>query len=117
EIERQTAILEIQNKYFDKREDEAVKRAIKSLDEYTPLEQERFNKLFNQTDGDGVNLVEAENDAKLERLKTANAEIYNEEELSNRKRLRLEEKRAKNSEEIAKRSELAKQFIIKDGLE
>lgn len=117
EIERQTAILEVQNKFFEKRQSEAQKRAINAIDEYTPAEQERFNKLFNQTDDEGVNIAQAENDIKLDKLKNANAKIYNEEELSNRKRLKLEEERAKNAEEIAKRSELAKQYIIKDGLQ
>lgn len=117
EIERQTAILEIQDKYFEKRELEATKRAISALNEYNYYEQQKFDTKFNQTDDEGVNVVQAENDIKLEQLKNANAEIIDEETLSNRKRLKLEEERAKNSEEIARRTQLAIQFIEKDGIE
>ena len=117
EIERQTAILEIQDKYFEKRESEATKRAISALNEYNYYEQQKFDTKFNQTDDEGVNVVQAENDIKLEQLKNANAEIIDEETLSNRKRLKLEEERAKNSEEIARRTQLAIQFIEKDGIE
>lgn len=94
EIERQTAILEIQDKYFEKRESEATKRAISALNEYNYYEQQKFDTKFNQTDDEGVNVVQAENDIKLEQLKNVNAEIIDEETLSNRKRLKLEEERA-----------------------
>lgn len=117
EIERQTSILEIQDKYFEKRESEATKRAISALNEYNYYEQQKFDTKFNQTDDEGVNVVQAENDIKLEQLKNTNAEIIDEETLSNRKRLKLEEERAKNSEEIARRTQLAIQFIEKDGIE
>lgn len=119
--ELNSTLLALDNKYFDKREEEAVKRANDAVDLYTASEQARFDKLFNQTipddEGGTLNLSQAENDTKLMNLRELNAEIVDLEELSNRKRLKLEEKRAKRSEEIAKRSELAKLFTTKDGLE
>ena len=119
--ELNSKLLENDNKYFDKREEEATKRANDAVDLYTASEQARFDKLFNQTtlddEGGTLNLSQAENDSKLMNLRELNAEIIDEEELSNRKRIKLEEDRAKRSEEIAKRSELAKLYTTKYGLE
>ncbi len=88
---------------------ELEKLATQKIDIYTESEQKAFDEKYTQ--------VLEENDRELNQLKDKNSEVIDETELSNKEKKKLDEKRAKESEEIAQRSEIAKLYILKTSIQ